>query len=109
VAPDDRPTYVPTYTVVLFLVGVILLTIAWVIRDYPTSEDLARDLIPIVVASHLAMGLAALLAGVLRTLRAPGARVATLAASVLMILWIPTGTALFAWWLLDVRRREAPD
>ncbi len=104
----DSPPFVAAYTLVLFLAGVILLTIGWVLSDYPASSDLALELVPYVVACHVVMGAAAMLAAALRLFGAPGARVATRAASFVLILWIPTGTALFVWWLLDVRKREAP-
>ena len=104
----DSPPFVAAYTLVLFVAGVILLTIGWVLSDYPASGDLARRLVPYMVVWHVVMGAAAMLAAALRVFRAPGARVATRAAGLVLILWIPTGTALFVWWLLDVRHREAP-
>ena len=73
-----------------------------------TRFYIARELVPYVVVCHIVMGAAAMLAAALRLFGAPGARVATRAASFVLILWIPTGTALFVWWLLDVRKREAP-
>ncbi|MEE8104195.1 MAG: hypothetical protein V3T86_01520 [Planctomycetota bacterium] len=104
----DSPPFVAAYTLVLFLAGVILLLIVWVLSDYAAAGDLAPDLIPYVVVSHVVMGAAAIVGAVLRLFRASGARVATRIASLLLILWIPTGTALFVWWLVDVRKREAP-
>ena len=68
----------------------------------------APDVVPYVVALYFVMGAAAMLGTALRLFRAPGARVATRVASILLILWIPIGIALFLWWLLDVRKREAP-
>jgi len=104
----DSPPFVAAYTFVLFLAGVILLMIGWVLSDYAASRNLAPDLVRYVVACHFVMGAAAMLATALRLFRAPSARSATRVASIVLILWIPTGTALFLWWLLDVRRREAP-
>ena len=104
----DSPPFVAAYTFVLFLAGVTLLTISWVLSDYAAAAKLAPDLVPYVVVCHVVMGATALLGTALRLFRASGARIATRIASLLLILWIPTGTALFVWWLVDVRKREAP-
>jgi hypothetical protein len=46
---------------------------------------------------------------VLRSLRSPVAEPATVAVSVILLLWLPLGTAAFIYWLVSVRKREPVD
>jgi uncharacterized membrane protein YobD (UPF0266 family) len=105
----DRPAFVNTYTIVLYvLAGFALLTAVshgFIIR-LVEGDDVVVLVLRFVQTIEAIIFLFALVVAVLRTYRVRAAVPATVALSILMIFWVPFGTAGFVYWLGWVRRRE---
>ena len=100
---------VQAYTITLFvLAGLMVLGAVmhhWMIGR--ATEEVA-DVFVFVRNIELVMSLALITVAVLRAMDSPVAATATAAISILMAIWIPFGTGIFIWWLVSVRKREAP-
>jgi len=109
--PEPRPTFVGGYTFALILAGALALGGAFLyeflIRTMGARE--LRDVVPVfrfTQFSLLAVGLAAVAAGLLRNLHSRHAIPLTAALHVVLLIWFPIGTAMAAWWFLRIRPRE---
>ena len=100
------PPLVESYTVVLFVMAVLMVVSAVVMHavagesEKPATMHMIRNI-------EIVLAIAVFFVSWLRYTNAPSARIATAVISILFALSIPVGTALFLWWLLSIRKREA--
>ncbi|HRX86008.1 MAG TPA: hypothetical protein P5572_13395 [Phycisphaerae bacterium] len=112
--PDlQRPTpYHEGFTIALFVIAGLAAMMAYSHQMIIglTAGDEGADAIRIVLrflqAIEVIYAAAGIAVGCLRAYRAPLARPLTAALSILLIVWVPFGTALFVWWLLRVRAHD---
>lgn len=105
--------YHSAYTTALFVAAGLATMMIFVHRMFAaqTAGEPAGPAIHAVMgflqAFEAIIAAGALLVGYLRVYRVPVAGPATAALSILLVAWLPIGTALFVWWLIGVRRQEA--
>ena len=97
----SRPSYVPAYTVCLFVVSVLA---AMTLFSHQMMMEIFRQKNGNEILTAVFRFLQAV--GVLRSRKSPLARPTTAAVSILLAVWFPFGTAIFIWWVAWVRRRE---
>jgi hypothetical protein len=96
-----------TYTILLFLYGVVSLLVAFGLRRVLPGlggEEAANLLLHFY--TNLAFGAAALLVALLRHLRGAASLPLSNVLSLALAIEIPLGTALFIYWLAKVRKTE---
>lgn len=105
----ERPAYVEAYTILLMIVGLFFVLGAvlhqWMIGR--TGEDAAWAF-RLVRNLEIVIAAAALLVAGFRAFDSRLAPPATAALSIFFALCFPFGTAVFLYWFLSVRKREAP-
>ena len=111
-SPPSRPAYVVTYTVCLFVVSALSAMMVFahqmfieMIRQEDEGE-IPIALFRFLQAVDVILCLATLAVGVLRSRQSPLAGPTTAAVSILLVMWLPFGTAMFIWWVVWVRRQE---
>lgn len=113
---NERPQFVMAYTVVLFLVGgFALMSLAShtfflipLMKEDPDHEPIVIYVMHFVQAVEAILVVLCFAVGVLRAYRSRIAAPTTAALSILLIFWLPFGTAAFIYWVGWVRRREKP-
>lgn len=100
-----------SYTVILLvLAGLALMATAsheFLIRT-ASQDEIVAAVLRFVQAVEVIIFLLAVTAAVLRTYRSRLALPVTAAVSILLVLWVPFGTAAFTYWVGWVRKRERP-
>ena len=105
-------TFVAGYTVALFVFAVVAGTVAWIeialIGELEAeSETLWATVLRIDQVMALLLSPLSLLTAVARSRRWPVAHLLTRVVSIALAIVVPIGTALFVYWLVWVREREA--
>lgn len=101
------PPLVQSYTAVL-LVMAVLMVFSAIIMHAVAGEAEKPTVIYMVRNIQIVLAVILFVVSWLRHTNAPSARLATAVISILFAPSVPLGTALFLWWLLRIRKREAP-
>lgn len=103
-------TYVNAYTVLLFVYGFVLVLAAIVLHSVAGREPEAEAAWAMRFVRNIEalLAVACLAVATLRSLGSPIAAPATAAISIVLSISFPFGTAAFIWWLVSIRKREAP-
>ena len=112
-AGSEAPRFVRWFTVALLLLGLLSLLLVllyeWVIRRHAaTSDGSSTGALRYTQAICAAYTLCLLVGGVLRMVRSRLALTWTTCVCLLLLPFIPFGTAVGAVWLATVRSRETP-
>jgi len=78
--------------------------IVMTVQEEPNAVTVA--LLRFLQGVELILFAATLWVAILRSRQSPLAGATTAAVSILLIFWVPFGTAMFIWWVGWVRRRE---
>lgn len=101
------PRFVTGFTALLLLSGVLLFIGSVMAFNLAgVYVEVALEL-RIIAWTEAIQAAGCLFVAALRARGLPVAAPATAAISILLILWIPLGTAAFVWWLVSVRQQEA--
>jgi len=106
-------TFGAGYTVALFVFAVLAGMVAWIeiglIGELVAeSETLWATVLRIDQVAALLLSPLSLLTAIARSRRWLVAHLLTRVASIALAIVVPIGTALFVYWLVWVRKREAP-
>jgi hypothetical protein len=101
------PRYVAGYTMLLLVSGVLLGIGTMTLFNLAGVYTEVGGTLRILAWLEAIQAAGCLLVAALRARGLAVAAPATAAISILLILWIPLGTAAFVWWLVRLRQEEA--